>query len=86
MGFSEINWKPNLKAVSRLGYLAYLLQLSLLNQRFLLRDKLNCEDFWAEYWFNTSFNMATGLTPFHIIYGKPSPSIPKFMIGEILAS
>ena len=28
---------------------------------------------WAEYWFNTTFNASTKMTPFQAVYGRPSP-------------
>jgi len=32
---------------------------------------------WAEYWFNTNFNVPAGMTPFKPLYGRELPSILK---------
>lgn len=38
---------------------------------------------WAEYWHNTSFHVSTNTTPFEIVYGRPPPSIFRFVPGEV---
>ncbi|KAL8120175.1 hypothetical protein AgCh_017351 [Apium graveolens] len=38
---------------------------------------------WAEYWYNTSFQSATKMTPFQVVYNRPPPTILKFLKGEI---
>lgn len=35
----------------------------------------------AEWCYNTSLHSSSGLTPFEVIYGKPSPSIPQYIPG-----
>jgi hypothetical protein len=37
---------------------------------------------WAEYHYNTSYNTASGLSPFQVMFGKPPPSIPSYAIGS----
>ncbi|RZB98082.1 Transposon Ty3-G Gag-Pol polyprotein isoform B [Glycine soja] len=39
---------------------------------------------WAEYWYNTSFHTAAQSTPFEIVYGRPPPTITRFIPGETL--
>lgn len=38
---------------------------------------------WAEYWYNTTFHMSTGTTPFHIVYGRPPPMLARFLPREV---
>ncbi|KZV44098.1 hypothetical protein F511_10769 [Dorcoceras hygrometricum] len=37
---------------------------------------------WAEYWYNTAFHTATGLTPFEIVYGRKAPKLIQFWPQE----
>ena len=39
---------------------------------------------WAEYWYNTSFHGATQCTPFEVVYGRPPPSLARFVPGETM--
>ncbi|KAA0054528.1 peroxidase 64 [Cucumis melo var. makuwa] len=33
---------------------------------------------WAEYWYNTTFQRAIGMTPFQIVYGRQPPTILSY--------
>lgn len=33
---------------------------------------------WAEYWFNTTYNASTKMTPFKIVYGRDPPTLIHF--------
>ncbi|MCI03046.1 Ty-3/Gypsy retrotransposon polyprotein, partial [Trifolium medium] len=37
---------------------------------------------WAEYHYNTSFHTSSGLSPFQVMFGKPPPSIPVYVLGS----
>ncbi|GAU42300.1 hypothetical protein TSUD_136860 [Trifolium subterraneum] len=37
---------------------------------------------WSEYWFNTTFHSSTERTPFEIVYGRPPPSLSRWVQGE----
>ena len=37
---------------------------------------------WAEYWYNTTFQRALGLTPFQDVYGRKPPSLLYYGDGE----
>ncbi|KZV33187.1 hypothetical protein F511_18203 [Dorcoceras hygrometricum] len=37
---------------------------------------------WAEYWYNTTLQTATGMTPFEVFYGRKPPVITRFIPGE----
>nr|KYP58323.1 Retrotransposable element Tf2 [Cajanus cajan] len=34
---------------------------------------------WAEYWYNTSFQASAKCTPFEVVYGRPPPSLARFV-------
>lgn len=36
----------------------------------------------AEYWYNTSFHSAIGMTPFEALYGRPPPSLLPYTSGK----
>lgn len=37
---------------------------------------------WAEFWYNTSSNASTGMTPFEVVYGRKPPSLLCLLVGE----
>jgi hypothetical protein len=37
---------------------------------------------WAEYWYNSTFHISIGKTPFEVIYGKPPPPLLRFLSNE----
>ncbi|XP_047160821.1 uncharacterized protein LOC124830981, partial [Vigna umbellata] len=39
---------------------------------------------WAEYWYNTSYQGTAKCTPFETIYGRPPPTLTRFIPGETL--
>lgn len=34
---------------------------------------------WAEFWYNTTFHVSIGRTPFEVVYGRQPPSIIRFL-------
>ncbi|KAL4586656.1 hypothetical protein LXL04_011298 [Taraxacum kok-saghyz] len=38
---------------------------------------------WAEFWHNSAYHVSTNTTPFHIVYGRPPPSVFQFTPGEV---
>ncbi|KAL4562417.1 hypothetical protein LXL04_034620 [Taraxacum kok-saghyz] len=38
---------------------------------------------WAEYWHNTAYHVSTNTTPFEVVYGRPPPTILRFVPGEV---
>jgi hypothetical protein len=36
---------------------------------------------WAEYWYNTTYHISTGITPFQALYGCLPQSIPVYKEG-----
>ena len=37
---------------------------------------------WAEFWYNTSYQTAARMTPFEVVYGRPAPTLRRFLPGE----
>uniref|UniRef100_A0A2N9H8H7 RNA-directed DNA polymerase n=1 Tax=Fagus sylvatica TaxID=28930 RepID=A0A2N9H8H7_FAGSY len=37
---------------------------------------------WAEFWYNTSYQTSTRLTPFEAVYGRPPPSVHRYEYGS----
>jgi hypothetical protein len=35
----------------------------------------------AEWWYNTNYHSATGMTPFEAVYGYPAPSLISYVPG-----
>ncbi|MCH97248.1 hypothetical protein A2U01_0018241 [Trifolium medium] len=37
---------------------------------------------WAEYWYNSTYHVSIGKTPFEVVYGRQAPSIVRFLSNE----
>ncbi|PNY15662.1 retrotransposon-related protein [Trifolium pratense] len=37
---------------------------------------------WAEYWYNTTYHVSIGKTPFEVVYGRQPPGIVRFLSNE----
>ncbi|KAA8544712.1 hypothetical protein F0562_019441 [Nyssa sinensis] len=36
---------------------------------------------WVEYWYDTTYHISTGMTPFQALYGRTPPTMPSYMAG-----
>ena len=41
---------------------------------------------WAEYWYNTSYQTSTRLTPFEVVYGRPPLVLHRYELGTTIAA
>ncbi|GAU13119.1 hypothetical protein TSUD_174190 [Trifolium subterraneum] len=37
---------------------------------------------WAEYWYNTTYHVSIGKTPFEVVYGRQAPKLTRFLSNE----
>ncbi|MCH82898.1 hypothetical protein A2U01_0003711, partial [Trifolium medium] len=37
---------------------------------------------WEEFWYNTTFHVTTGTTPFETVYGRQPPNLTRFLSNE----
>ncbi|PNY16937.1 retrotransposon-related protein [Trifolium pratense] len=37
---------------------------------------------WAEFWYNTTFHVSIGTTPFEVVYGRKPPPLLRFLSNE----
>ncbi|CAJ2636499.1 unnamed protein product [Trifolium pratense] len=37
---------------------------------------------WAEYWYNSTFHVSIGKTPFEVVYGRKPPPLLRFLSNE----
>ncbi|MCH82296.1 hypothetical protein A2U01_0003098 [Trifolium medium] len=37
---------------------------------------------WAEYWYNTTYHVSIGKTPFEVVYGRQAPTLVRFLSNE----
>ena len=39
---------------------------------------------WAEFWYNTTYHVLVGMTPFQALYGHLPPTVPNYQVGTSL--
>lgn len=37
---------------------------------------------WAEFWYNTTYHISIGRTPFEVVYGRQAPNMLRFLSNE----
>ncbi|KAH9680552.1 hypothetical protein KPL71_026590 [Citrus sinensis] len=37
---------------------------------------------WAAFWYNSTFHVSTGMTPFQALYARPPPTVPFYHVGS----
>ncbi|GAU37038.1 hypothetical protein TSUD_207440 [Trifolium subterraneum] len=37
---------------------------------------------WAEFWYNTTYHISIDRTPFEVVYGRPPPTLIRFLSNE----
>ncbi|PHT76768.1 hypothetical protein T459_20290 [Capsicum annuum] len=37
---------------------------------------------WAKFWYNTSYQHSSKLTPFEVVYGRPTPIIARYIMDD----
>jgi hypothetical protein len=37
---------------------------------------------WAEWHYNTAVHTSTGISPYQVVFGKPPPSLPAYIVGS----
>ncbi|CAJ2656973.1 unnamed protein product [Trifolium pratense] len=42
----------------------------------------SCWVAWAEYWYNSTFHISIGQTPFEVVYGRKPPPLLRFLSNE----
>ena len=36
---------------------------------------------WAEFWYNTTYHVSAGMTPFQALHGRLPPTVPNYQVG-----